>query len=179
MRVTKKEFRFYTVADWKEEQDYLRKRHQEGWKLTSVRGLGMYHFERCEPEDMVYQLDYNPDGLEHKTEYVQMFKDCGWEYILDFVGYSYFRKPSSRMRGDEEIFCDDASRKEMMMRVFKGRARPMVIIFFLLLLPSLTLSGLCAPRGWGVAMNIILVVLLFLYAVVFLSLAMQYWKINR
>lgn len=41
---------------------------------------------------MVYQLDYNKEGLEHKDEYLKMFDDCGWEYLQEYAGYSYFRK---------------------------------------------------------------------------------------
>ena len=47
---------------------------------------GLYHFEKCEPEDVTYQLDYNPEGIAHKAEYIQMFLDCGWEYMQDFAG---------------------------------------------------------------------------------------------
>ena len=34
---------------------------------------------------MIYQLDYNPDGKKNQEEYVQMFEDCGWEYLKDFA----------------------------------------------------------------------------------------------
>jgi len=47
---------------------------------------------------VVYQLDYNQEGRSHKEEYIQMFTDCGWEYLQDFVGYSYFRKPKAAMK---------------------------------------------------------------------------------
>lgn len=57
MRDHKTEFRYFTVADWEKEQDYLRKRHLEGWKLSRVGGVGIYRFERCVPEDVAYQLD--------------------------------------------------------------------------------------------------------------------------
>lgn len=43
-----------------------------------------------------------------------MFRDCGWEYVQDYMGYSYFRKPAPASERDAEIFCDDASRLEMM-----------------------------------------------------------------
>jgi hypothetical protein len=105
---------------------YLREMHKQGWIFIKVTGLGVYHFEECEPQDVVYQLDYNQEGLSHKTEYIQMFSDCGWEYIQDYVGYSYFRKAAAEMNGDEEIFCDDASRAAMMGRVFKGSLLPLI-----------------------------------------------------
>ena len=44
------------------------------------------------------------------------------------------------MNGDEEIFCDDASRLAMMERVFKGRLLPLVTIFTACLLPQFFLS---------------------------------------
>ena len=30
---------------------------------------------------MIYQIDYNKDGIAHKDEYVKIFSDCGWEYL--------------------------------------------------------------------------------------------------
>ena len=47
-------------------------------------------------------------------EYVRMFEDCGWEYLTEFDGYNYFRKPADKMQQKEEIFCDDISRLDMM-----------------------------------------------------------------
>lgn len=91
----------------------------------------MCHFEKCLPQDVVYQLDYNKDGLAHKDEYLKMFDDCDWEYIQDYFGYSYFRKVVSDDGIAEEIFCDDESRLQMMQRVLKGRMLPLLIIFFL------------------------------------------------
>ena len=71
-----------------------------------------------------------------------MFRDCGWEYLQDLVGYSYFRKPVAQMKqGDEEIFCDDESRIEMMKRVLRGRMLPLACVFFLLILPNLFYWG--------------------------------------
>ena len=106
---TKKEFKWFSVPQYEQEQEYLRFMHSQGWKLVRISFPGFYHFEECTPEDVVYQLDYNREGDQNKSEYVKMFSDCGWEYLFDFVGYSYFRKPISNMQGSEEIFCKDLS----------------------------------------------------------------------
>lgn len=137
---TKKEFRYFSIFQYEQEQEYLRARHKEGWKFVKITGLGVYHFEECVPEDVVYQLDYNQEGLAHKEEYVQMFRDCGWEYLMDYVGYSYFRKPAAQMDGQEEIFCDDQSRLEMMERVFKGRMTPVLVLFCAVLVPQFIMN---------------------------------------
>ena len=132
---TKKEFKYFSIFNHEKEQDYFRQMHKHGWKFIKVTGFGTYHFEECDPQDVVYQLDYNQEGLSHKTEYVQMFNDCGWEYIQDYAGYSYFRKPATEMNGEEEIFNDEASKVAMMERVFKGRLLPLCVILCACLLP--------------------------------------------
>ncbi len=137
---TKKEFRFFSIFNHEDEQDYLRQQHKNGWKFLKVTGLGTYHFEECQPEDVVYQLDYNQEGSAHKEGYIQMFADCGWQYIQEFVGYSYFRKPAADMGVEEGIFCDEASRLAMMERVYKGRLLPLLVIFSACILPQFVLQ---------------------------------------
>jgi len=172
-----KKVRLYlaTIFQWKEEQEYLRRQHKNGWKFMKLNFLGLYHFEKCEPEDVIYQLDYNPEGTYHKAEYIQMFHDCGWEYLQDYYGYSYFRKPASEMNGDEEIFCDDASRLDFMKRVFKGRGVPLLIIFFCIIIPQLFLQ-------YSIGNNIftrIFAVLGIIYLTIFLLFAIQFWKYQK
>lgn len=175
----KREYRVFTIADWEREQDYLRKRHGEGWKFAGLTYPGVYHFVRCQPEDVVYQLDYNEEGIKHKDEYVRMFQDCGWEYIQDYAGYSYFRKPVSQMQGKmEEIFCDDESRLEMMRRMFLGRYTPLFIILVLLILPNLFLQ-LHSKEPDAPVLVVLFLILLVAYGWVFASFARQYWKLKR
>lgn len=174
-KAEKTEIRFFTICEWENEQDYLREQQRAGWKFVRVDWLCRYHFEACEPEDVVYQLDYNPDGLQHKAEYVQMFRDCGWEYLQDMCGYSYFRKPASAMgEHEEEIFCDDSSRGEMLRRVFKGRLLPLIVLFLCNILPQVALNshrdGILASVFAGLAA---------LYLVNFAWFGYQYWKTIR
>ena len=166
---TKKEFRFFTIFQHEKEQEYLGIMHRAGWKFIKVTGFGMYHFEECEPEDVVYQLDYNQEGIAHKDEYVQMFKDCGWEYIQDYVGYSYFRKSASEMNGDEEIFCDDADRAAMMERVFKGRLTPLLVIFSGCLLPQFIIN-----IGKNNGLAFVFGSILALYVAIFIGFGVSY-----
>ncbi len=134
---TKKQFKYFTIFKYEEEQNYLRQMHKSGWKFTRVSGLGTFHFEKCEPEDVIYQLDYNKEGLEHRDEYIRMFKDCGWEYLQEFAGFTYFRKSAGETDGDEKIFCDEDSRAEMLERVYRGRLIPLFIIFFTCIAPQI------------------------------------------
>lgn len=137
---TKKQFKWFTIFECEKEQDYLRKMHKSGWRFIKVSGLGVYHFEKCTPEDVIYQLDYNKEGLDNKEEYVKMFNDCGWEYLQDYAGYSYFRKPVSNDGVAEEIFSDEDSKLHMMKRVIKGRMLPLLCLFFCVLIPQFIIN---------------------------------------
>ncbi len=166
----KTEFRFFTIFQHEEEQEYLRAMHKDGWAFRYVSGLGMYHFAACEPADVVYQLDYNQEGRSHMDEYIQMFADCGWEYLQGFFGYSYFRKAADQMHGKEEIFCDDQSRLLMMQRVFKGRLLPLLVIFSALLIPQFVFnmaeSRYVTATFFGLLVGV--------YLAIFISFAIKY-----
>ncbi len=136
----RKQFKWFSIFEYQKEEKYLREMHKSGWKFIKVCGLGVYHFEKCIPADVVYQLDYNKEGLEQKEEYLQMYSDCGWEHLMEYAGYSYFRKPAAEMKGDEEIFCDEDSKIQMMERVLKGRMLPLLVIFFCLLVPQFLIN---------------------------------------
>jgi hypothetical protein len=175
--MTRKELKFFSISQHEKEQEYLRSMHKSGWKLVKTTGLGMYHFEACEPEDVIYQLDYNAEGLANKDEYVQMFEDCGWEYIQEFVGYSYFRKPASKGSDrDEEIFCDDESRAQMMERVFKGRLIPLLVIFFVVFIPQF-FTNMTTRKNVGI--TITLGVMLVAYMSIFVTFTIQYLKLKN
>lgn len=177
MKSNKTELRFFTIMEYEKEQEYLRKKHCEGWKFTGVTLPGFYHFVKCEPEDVVYQLDYNQEGIAHKDEYVQMFGDCGWKYLTDFVGYSYFCKPASELKEDEGIFCDDSSRLDMMERVFKGRMVPLLVILACIIIPQLyiqfSLGGFYSP------LFLVYACLLVIYISIFVQFGIQYWKYKK
>lgn len=172
---TKTTLKVFTICEYEKEQTYLRRMHGSGWKLTRMLWPCAYHFERCAPEDVIYQLDYNQDGIAHRDEYVRMFSDCGWEYLQDYVGYSYFRKAASEMNGTEEIFCDDASRLDMMKRVFKGRLIPLVVIFFLIIVPQIIQQSII-DTPFRRSLMIAFCILFIIYLWMFISFAIAYRK---
>ncbi len=168
----KKEWKFFSIFEHEKEQEYLQEQHKHGWKFVKVTGIGIYYFEECQPEEVVYQLDYNQEGTAHKEEYLKMFSDCGWEYIQDYVGYSYFRKSVTEESKDESIFCDDSSRMAMMERVYKARLLPLLVIFSACLLPQFIIQLTNGRYGLAAFMGGILGV----YIVVFGYSAVHYYR---
>lgn len=162
--MTKTVCKWFDITMHEEEAAWLREMHGQGWALKKVT-WAFYTFTSCEPEDVVYQLDYN-ESIENKTEYLQMFFDCGWEYIQDMMGYSYFRKSAAEMAENETgIFCDHASRMAMWDRVFKGRVRVLLIILVCVIIPQLIIQSHNSETGdffSGVFIGLLLVYLVIL-----------------
>lgn len=170
----KRTFKYFTIMEYEEEQEYLRKMQKDGWQFKSVIFPGIYTFEKCEPMDVVYQLDYNKEGLENKLEYVQMFEDCGWEYIYDYVGYSYFRKPVSEMKNEEEIFNDQSSKMDMLQRVYKGRMVPLFCIFTAIICPQLVMQS-----SRDSVMFIVFFIIFILYVAIFIKCGKKYKELKK
>ena len=133
-------YRIATIADYDREALYLRKMHTEGWKLRKVSYSILlfavkYTFEKCHPEQVFYQLDFYPMEKSERTSYLQLFKDCGWEHITDFNGFSYFRKLHSGIESDAEfeIYNDVAGKLAMVKRILTRRMFPILLLFLALL----------------------------------------------
>ena len=172
----KRVWRFFSIAQQAEEEAFLREMHKAGWKLRRVSGVCVYHFARCAPEDVVYQLDYNPEGLREGEGYRQVFRDCGWEFVQGYMDYAYFRKPAAAMRGEEEeIFSDDASRLQMLRHVFRWRVIPLGLLLLLALVP-LYVGALC-DRAYGIAAGLGVLLLFCVYVVA--SFAAAYFRCKR
>ena len=88
MSELKKEFRWFNIMDYKKEETYLSKRHQKGWKFKKVTFPGIYTFEKCEPENVIYQLDYNKDGGSTFSSLFLLFNSSILSYLLIFFSPS-------------------------------------------------------------------------------------------
>ena len=145
-------YRIFTIADYDREALYLRKMHVEGWKLSKVSYSYLlvavkYTFEKCQPEQVSYQLDFYPMKKSERASYLQLFKDCGWEHITDFNGFSYFRKVLSNIESDAEfeIYNDATGKLAMIKRILIMRMFPILLLFSALLL---VFSKLLTGKGY-------------------------------
>ena len=138
-------YRIFTIADYEREALYFREMHAKGWKLRKVSYSILlfavkYTFEKCQPEQVSYQLDFYPMRTSERTSYLQLFKDCGWEHITDFNSFSYFRKAHSEIESDAEfeIYNDATGKLDMVHRILRLRLLP--VLFFLSMLIPLFLK---------------------------------------
>ena len=133
-------YRIFTIADYEREALYFREMHAKGWKLRKVSYSILlfavkYTFEKCHPEQVSYQLDFYPMEKSERASYLQLFKDCGWEHITDFNGFSYFRKLHSGIESDAEfeIYNDASGKLAVVKRILIIRMIPILLIFSALL----------------------------------------------
>ena len=178
--------RIFTIADYDREALYLRKMHAEGWKLKEVSYSNLvvavkYTFEKCQPEQVSYQLDLYPMKKSERASYLQLFKDCGWEHITNFNGFSYFRKLHSGIESDAEfeIYNDAAGKLAMVNRILRLRLVPVLLLlaihipFLLKLLNRSNAYGLWSLLAVGLDIFLSLILLLM---VVYISWKLWYKK---
>ena len=175
-------YRIFTIADYDREALYLRKMHAEGWKLSKVSYSYLlvavkYSFEKCQPEQVSYQLDFYPMKKSERASYLQLFKDCGWEHITDFNGFSYFRKFLAGIESDAEIeiYNDATGKLDIVHRILRLRLLP--VLFFLSMLIPLFLKLLSERdvfSGLVFLLTIIDCVLLFALVV---QISYIFWRL--
>ena len=177
-------YRIATIADYDREALYLREMHSEGWKFKEVSYSNLvvavkYTFEKCQPEQVSYQLDFYPMKKSERASYLQLFKDCGWEHITDFNSFSYFRKAYSEIESDAEfeIYNDAAGKLAMVKRILTMRMIP-ILLLFSALLPffSKFVSG-GSSFSWEVFLIFIIDwVLLIVFAI---QISYIFWRLSQ
>ena len=128
-------YRISTIADYDKEALYLGEMHAKGWKLKEVSYSNLvvavkYTFEKCQPEQVSYQLDFYPMKKSERASYLQLFKDCGWEHITDFNSFFYFRKAHSEVESaaEFEIYNDATNKLDMVNRILRLRLVPVLLL---------------------------------------------------
>ena len=177
-------YRIFTIADYEREALYFREMHAKGWKLRKVSYSILlfavkYTFEKCHPEQVSYQLDFYPMEKSERASYLQLFKDCGWEHITDFNGFSYFRKLHSGIESNAEfeIYNDAAGKLAVIKRILTMRMLP-ILLLFLALLPvfSKFVTG-GSSFSWEVFLIFIIDwVLLIVFAI---QISYIFWRLSQ
>ena len=181
-------YRIATIADYDREALYLRKMHAEGWKLKEVTYSNLvvavkYTFEKCQPEQVSYQLDFYPMKKSERASYLQLFKDCGWEHITDFNGFSYFRKLHSGIESDAEfeIYNDAAGKLAMVKRILTMRMIPILLLFLLIFSALLPVFSKFVSGGSSFSWDMFLIVLIDFVLLIINAIQISYvlWRLSQ
>ena len=175
-------YRIVTIADYEREAVFLGEMHAKGWKLKEVSYSNLvvavkYTFEKCKPEQVAYQLDFYPMKKSERASYLQLFKDCGWEHITDFNGFSYFRKPHSEIESDAEfeIYNDATGKLAMVKRILTMRMLPILLLFSVLLPVFSKFLSRGSDFSWEMFLIVIIdCVLLIVFAI---QISYIFWRL--
>lgn len=182
MKNTKTLFRFFTLFEYEEEEAFLEKQHKNGWKVTGFKLPGFYKFEKCEPEDMTYRIDFTNENGAKNAEYQQIFADNGWDFLWSVNGFSIFRKEGfSASEGKNEIFTDNASKLQMLQKIQQRRLLPLITIFLCAIVPNFV-KGINGEFGSSTGDNVITVffgIMFILYTYVFLKSLIKIKKLKE
>ncbi|MBP1046580.1 DUF2812 domain-containing protein [Enterococcus sp. BWM-S5] len=171
----KEELKYFGLSDYLEEEQYLQEQHRSGWKMTGSKKLGwVFVFEKCEPEEYIYQLDFIEEG-QVGEDYFQLFEDCGWEYFHKLNGWHYFRKRKSEDDNENSIFNDAASRAEMAKKVM--RSQWVVLLPILIVFSSFTSTF--SYNSDSIFWMIFFIIYAFLTAALVVLSLRIYWKLNK
>lgn len=175
-------YRIFTIADYDREALYFREMHAKGWKLRKVSYSILlfavkYTFEKCQSEQASYQLDFYPMKTSERTSYLQLFKDCGWEHITDFNGFSYFRKAHSEIESDAEfeIYNDATGKLDIVHRILRLRLLP--VLFFLSMLIPLFLKLLSERDVFSGLVFLITIIDCVLLLALVVQISYIFWRL--
>jgi hypothetical protein len=108
-------FGFFPVWQEGREGRWLKSMSANGWHLKKVR-LFFYQFEKGEPRDYEYVLDFVNETGADMQEYRGLIEDTGWQYIDKMSGWQYFRIDANKAK-NAAIYTDTESLKDKYRRI--------------------------------------------------------------
>ncbi len=122
------------IFAWEDEKEekWLEQMAAEGWKLISVAPY-VYKFERSKPERVVFRLDYKITTDKDYQDYLNIFKDAGWELFTTFANWQYF-KTTPENNEIPEIYNSGKAKAQKYRRLMYGLV-PFLPVYLLLINP--------------------------------------------
>ena len=114
----------YHYGNFPDLEQFLSEEHAKGHRFVRYQPRllsGDFVFEKCEPQEMVYKLDYGK--IEDFDSYRTLFADCGWIISAAEPVSPLFASRNGRKR---EIFSDNKSKAEMCKKVLSTRNAIMI-----------------------------------------------------
>ncbi|MBR5820623.1 MAG: DUF2812 domain-containing protein [Alistipes sp.] len=89
----KRVWRFYTIAEYEQEEQWLNEMAREGWNLTAV-GLCRYIFRRGTPGEYIYKLDIveRTASDEVKESYFNFLSECNIRIVGELKDWLFLQK---------------------------------------------------------------------------------------
>ena len=117
--------RFFTADNYEKEELFLTQMASKGWHFSGFAFI-FYHFEKGQPRNDIYKLDFRKLQVEDKENYLQIHRDLGWENVYEFKVFNgvweYFRRDgnleiSEKGLQEQQLFTDKESLIELLIRM--------------------------------------------------------------
>ena len=140
---TKRCLRFYTIADYEQEQKWLNDMSRGGWNFIYTNGF-VYTFEKGTPGEYIYKLDLpNEQMTEGETEaYYKFMEECGIEVVHMFKMWRYLRKKQAD--GNFEQSNNTLAQLAMVNKAY-GMANKIINTILVLFTLIIVLVGVVLP----------------------------------
>lgn len=168
----KRVWRFWTIADYEKEEQWINEMAREGWALSAVY-FCRYIFRRCKAGEYRYKLDVveRNDSDEVKESYFNFLTECGIRVVGSYKDWIYLQKRA--VEGPFDMKNDPYAKLRLVNKVYSFSIRTMcrllrifMVLIFLFSLVELFVSdpdvvdfseGVMAGIGIGsvVALSII------------------------
>jgi hypothetical protein len=169
---TMRKFKWFWAWQDEAEEAWLRKMSNEGWQLSRIGFPTIYTFRNVEPQDYVYRLDNRSYWKMEKEDYLQLFRDSGWEFVEEMAGWHYFRQ-AAQVGEELEIYTDAESKIGKYQRLLAFLGILMLPLFF----GVYTLSK--APYGWVPIIQVFNALLLVLYVYAIIRILLRIRQLKR
>ena len=92
-QITKRVWRFWTIAEYEQEEQWINEMARDGWALTAV-GFCRFSFRRARPGEFIYKLDMveRTTQDEVKESYFNFLTECGIRIVGEYKDWIYLQK---------------------------------------------------------------------------------------
>jgi len=152
-------FKWFWAWDDEREETWLGNMAREGWHLRALGLPGNYTFESGKPREDHYRMDFITNRKDYQN-YLQLFKDAGWEHLGELGGWQYFRT-EEQDNVIPEIYTDKDSKVQKYQRLFAYLIIFFPVLWIFTIRPADSTSNLADIYMIG---KLFMVVLLTIYA---------------
>jgi hypothetical protein len=180
MKTTLTKYKLFWPWQDEKEEAWLEDMSARGYHLSRVGLPYTYRFNKGEPRQYTYRMDYMYLDKKKTMEYLQVFQDAGWEYLGEMSNWRYWRKPVGAGE-TAEIFTDNESKIKKYQRVtlFLGFMLLILLMFGINLFSNSAPYDVVIINAIYFAGRVCYAILIPLYVVVVVRLLMRIKQLKR
>jgi hypothetical protein len=176
-QLTKKVVKVIFAWEDEKEEKWLEEMAAQGWKLETAAPY-VYYFRKSEPEKVVIRLDYKMTLDKDYQEYLSLFRDAGWELVVTFANWHYFRI-SPQNNETPEIYNSSRAKAQKYRRLL-ALFVPFLPIYIFLLNPAkgLLYLGEHVSSVFEIALGILWLIIILFFIIVIIRLIIKIRKLE-